>query len=372
MKNISCLLDPRLYCDFSGLEDIHKSTKFDLNSWQYNGDAISEGYEFTDEFLINIFIQLFLSVVSLLLNGLVISIILRMKKRNTGNTTLSLFTRMSLSVADTLAALCSALSTALLLMYSRDAMTENTWDMIVILTLLHGYFITTSFLHLIFMSIRRYKAITSPLLHINSSRRKFFIYLCLIWIPGLFPTVFTLYSNTAYFNNSQDEKELYTCLLRINDWLVLIVGYITPYVLTLISTCAMSFQYCRMSRARNWSVASAVFDRKRQKKDAKFVKMIMMIVCCYTLTCLPYIVQLATFVFKNLKVDYTGIIFTCPGTIMMANGIVDVLVYSIMDKNFRNQLKSMSCLMSNAFCRVCYKGKLASSRYSTQYTVTSK
>ena len=174
MANESCLFDPRFYCDYSGLRDIHKSTAFDLNPWKYNGDAIPDGYEFTDEFLINISIQLFLSIVSLLLNGLAILIILRMKKRNQEETSLSLFTRLSLSVADILAAFCSAFSSALYLLFRKDAMTEMAWKIIVILTLLHSYFVTTSFFHLIFMSIRRYKAIISPLLHINSSRKKFY------------------------------------------------------------------------------------------------------------------------------------------------------------------------------------------------------
>ena len=123
-------------------------------------------------------------------------------------------------------------------------------------------------------------------------------------------------------------------------------------MLTITSTGVMSFQYYRMSGAKNWSKnrTSAVFDRKRQKKDPKFVKMITMIVCGYTLTCLPYIVQLVIFVFRNLRVDFTGITFTCPGTIMVTNGIVDVLIYSIMDKNFRNQVKSI------AFVQAAIKG----------------
>lgn len=133
----------------------------------------------------------------------------------------------------------------------------------------------------------------------------------------------------------------YPFQVRINEWLVLSVSYIAPYVVTVLASLAMVIQYYRSNllRQKSFHVPSVVFDMNRRKKDAKFVTMILMIFIGYSITCLPFIVTLAGYVINNQRVDFTGIGFTWPATIMSGNGAVDVLVYSMLDRSFKTEVK---------------------------------
>lgn len=227
---------------------------------------------------------------------------------------------------------------------------------------LDGYLLEVLYSHLFFY---RYLAIATPLSHISCSRKNFFTLLCCLWIPGLFPTVFTLYSNTIEATarmNITTETLTYPYPVRLNEWITLVGGYFCPYVITISTTFAMLSKYQKMLQKRNCSVSSAVFDLNRKKKDAKFVRMVVMIFFGYTITCIPYTIQLGYFVTRNARVDFTGVIFTWPGTLLLCNGIVDVLVYSILDKSFRADISNFFIPRSHHTLRSQYCVTAASTK----------
>ena len=196
----------------------------------------------------------------------------------------------------------------------------------------------------------RYQAITSPLSHLNTSRRKFFVLLTCVWIPGLCPAISTVYANTIPLptvNATDGTTSVETVAIkypypvRINEWVVLSVSYVAPYVVTIVCSLAMMMQYYRSNllRQKSFHLPSNLFDINRRKKDTKFVTMIMLIFIGYSFTCLPFIVKLCIYVIKNQRVDFTGIGFMWPATLMSGNGIVDVFVYSMLDRNFKIEVK---------------------------------
>lgn len=149
----------RLYCEFASFRVSDNSVNYsiqDENSvWTYESDAISANYEYTVTFQSNIVIQLALSMISLVLNGLVVILSLRTSRRSSMDVALSQYTRISLAYADILSAFSTFASTSLLLLFGKSLMTEAIWNVIVLLTLLQMYFVSTSFCHLILMSLRR-------------------------------------------------------------------------------------------------------------------------------------------------------------------------------------------------------------------------
>ena len=122
--------------------------------WTFGSNAIPRGYEYTEAFSVNTVLQMLLSVVSILLNSLVVIISLKTSRKRSA-VALSLYTRVSLSFADIAGAMCTLVSVLILRFYDERRLPRETWNFVVVLTLLQMFFTTTSFCHLILMSIRR-------------------------------------------------------------------------------------------------------------------------------------------------------------------------------------------------------------------------
>ena len=149
----------RLYCEFELFRPIDSSIQsIEIGAeslWKYDSHAIPANYEYTFACHANVLAQLVLSLITLLLNTLVVLVSIRTSRRSTVDVALSQYTRISLSYADILSALSTFVCTFLMLLFPEQLMTDAIWSVIVLLTLLQMYFITTSFCHLILMSVRR-------------------------------------------------------------------------------------------------------------------------------------------------------------------------------------------------------------------------
>lgn len=153
-------LRENIYNEFNGLR-LPFGLFFNSSAkWLYASNALPKRYELTDDFLANTIIQVVLSFVSILLNSLVIIVSLKASRKNSVDVALSLYTRVSLSFADVLAATATLMSVLLLSFYHRRHMHDKIWDFVAVLILLQTFFTTTSFCHLILMSIRRYVLIS--------------------------------------------------------------------------------------------------------------------------------------------------------------------------------------------------------------------
>ena len=147
-----------LYCEFELFRPrnvVHSVEISPDSMWRYDSHAIPANYEYTFACRANVLAQLVLSLMTLLLNTLVVLVSIRTSRRSTVDVALSQYTRISLSYADILSALSTFVCTLLMLLFPEQLMTDAIWSVIVLLTLLQMYFITTSFCHLILMSIRR-------------------------------------------------------------------------------------------------------------------------------------------------------------------------------------------------------------------------
>ena len=156
-EEINPSLDDRLYQEYLGL--LLPGFNYNRNStekWHYKNNAIQLGYELTDTFIVNTAIQVVLSLLSVILNCVVIIVSLKAsRRRSRADVALSHYTRVSLSFADILCAVCTFCSVLLLSFQRKQRMTMRTWNLVAVLTLFQTFFTTTSFYHLILMSVRR-------------------------------------------------------------------------------------------------------------------------------------------------------------------------------------------------------------------------
>ena len=300
--------------------------------------AIPEGFIFSDKYYRNITAQLIISVISVFANALVIVVMIKNLKKDK---TLHKYTKLSLAIVDLLTALVT-MANASLLLYAKEDMNDTVISMWVYLTIFQMHFMTTSFCHLSLMSIRRYLAITSPIEYcLNSSKKRYFVFLFLIYIVGLAPVGVLIHARLQF---GSDDKLMDMYFLRFSEWFILLASYVVPYIITVLSTLAMGVQYFIKKKKVENDIAkknSIVVDRRRQERQKKMIVMISLIVAGYTFTCLPFIIQLSYFTIANMRYSPFEIGLLIPGTIMVANGLMDVLVYSLFDDKFCYQVRSL-------------------------------
>ena len=218
----------------------------------------------------------------------------------------------------------------------------------------HMFFMTTSYCHLILMSIRRYFAISKPLrTRVTTSRKRYFVCLFLAWIPGFLPVSLQFYT---YIDIEFSRPFPGVSWVKFTEVFILVFSYFLPYLVTVLATVATLVKFVSNNRKqRQLSLGrrgTVVTDRTRQKREVKLTIMVLLIVLGYTVTCIPFTYQLSYFAVNNLRANFFEVILLVPGTITTVNGIVDVLVYSVVDNMFRTHTKTVLASITRSRSRV--------------------
>ena len=282
-------------------------------------------------------IQCSLGIISVLGNCLVISYVhnatkpKHSRKRHQNN--FHKYTRGSLAFADILSGVTLVIG-AVLEFYSPCKPPEYAQGLDLILMIMQVPFLVNSFYHLTFMSIQRYQAIINPLEQMQTSKRKYFTFLSSTWCAAFVTSGFLVWASYGF----------QTCYNKQHFYLFFalhIVCIIVPYVVTLVSTLTMYFAFCK---ALDMHIAHLMV-QERKEQNRKFVRTICYIVLGYSFSCCPYMIYILLRSNHRLHHMYQLTPFSptrnVQGTLMLSNGIVDVVVYSALDDSFRRFVKML-------------------------------
>ena len=278
-------------------------------------------------------IQFTLGILVCIGNSLVISSVYSAKRKDRTD---HMYTKSSLAVADLLSGI--NLVVAGLMEFNTSCLLPSfstRYDKVVMIAQIPLQ--TTACYHLTYMSVRRFIAISRPYNHHPSPPGKmFFFSLTLLWVISFGQSAVFAYicagiqtSNTATYSLSP---------LSIT---VLIVCWVTPYIVTIIASISMGIAYKCHSYSMRGSIPHIIVQQRR-RDELQLTKMILFIVLGYTVDFLPIFVVCLRSI-KNLcppEVCYYTTVRNLHGTLQYVNGIVDVIIYSAMDVRYQSYITS--------------------------------
>ena len=117
-----------------------------------------------------------------------------------------------------------------------------------------------------------------------------------------------------------------------------------PFMATILSTLRMFITYKRQQQHHQEALPDNIIQQK-QAEERKLVQTICFIVIGYAICCLPFMVYVARTSYLvsrgNTLLRMFSMTRNTQGTLMLSNGIVDILVYSSMDEGFINYAKKV-------------------------------
>lgn len=209
-----------------------------------------------------------------------------------------------------------------------------------------------SFLHLTMLSMFRYRAITQPFQQAKICYKKCIQILTALW-----------FGSTAA-----------ACIILSMGTMapaIVILGVI-PYLLTIGSTFAMYCAYRRKSYSQYDGPMPQCVMLQLKEENLKIVKTLCSVVFGYSLTYVPFLVYVSQRLVDRSYMKSFCIIKNFQATLMLSNGIVDVIVYSSMDEHFQDFIKSFLLWL---FCRKNSQYMIQSNRStlsSGSHLVTTK
>ena len=195
-----------------------------------------------------------------------------------------------------------------------------------------GMFLVLSYFHLTFMSLYRCHAVKCPENHASITKKKFFTGLVAVWIVSVLLNIIVVICH--FFNNGKSDDFAGLYLLRM------ILFTAVPYLITVVSTLCLLFSWRNRKQAsygqsRQWT-------QTNHDENVSLIKTICFVVLGYSITCIPNIIfsiQISIEIMRFQRCCPYSIRHNFQTTLMMTNGLVDIIVYNFNDNKFRQYLK---------------------------------
>ena len=263
-----------------------------------------------------------INTTSLFGNGFVISSVYSVNKRKR---TVFMKSKVSLAISDIGYALTSVLYIVDgIEMCLTDSLPKRPdfWPLLQINT--SAFFISVSVYNVAVMALLRCYAINRPLDYKNLPVKKQNLFIASAWFPGLLAVVLV----SLYDHNNSAQKGYLG-----------IVGFclttIIPFVVLLASTMTMLAVFLWSEQKSGVNVIGTT---SSQRNHWKMVKITFLMVCGYGLVYVPYIVSGSIFFAKGENVvspiEFPSYLRSTT-LILNLTGIIDILIYSVFDEQFR-------------------------------------
>lgn len=241
-------------------------------------------------------------------------------------------TKISLALADLIYAISMLFLSVIVMIRS-----ELAWRVppLLLSTLYHMIIplvISISYYHLCLMSYRRHLSIGG----VPNARTRWINkpwVLKLIWL-----LCFVVYMGSYTTVVDECYEPFYLEGLQNYFWIgVGFVLFIFPYTVTCVSTIALYVRYYRAKLADDFRVVET---SAAKKEHADIIKIVLWIVFGYTVTCLPQMIYVTL---SNATRERARSLSSFLHILMFMNTLVDVFVYSCLDKKFQRYVMSLLC-----------------------------
>ncbi|XP_078484227.1 uncharacterized protein LOC144744165 [Ciona intestinalis] len=205
--------------------------------------------------------------------------------------------------------------------------------------------ITASLYHLLYLSAQRLLAVTKPMAYKMQSVEKVYYGIMFIWlfsvvsatIPAWFSSTFTYtYSHTAFlFYPSIRNYDASSGGSKGASIAVLFFFTILPYLIMTVLTIASIFSVRKhLKHSAKLSIKNDKVSLR--KKEASILKTVAIMQLGFTITLIPVAVLVIIFYLKLLTCENISTPSVVCFYLSMSNSIVNVLVYSARDQQFRS------------------------------------
>ena len=288
-------------------------------------------------------ISVILSIITVFANILVALVI---ASKKWGGMTIYCMAKFSLALSDIVYAVFACVS----VLIDGEETSGVRWSMMV-----QNAMKLISYTNISLIAAQRYSAIKHPFKYSSITKRKQLLYILSVWLVGFFfssiDIIFAVFPTLPI-------------AFYLKDAFILIVG-ILMFSLTVISTAVMLQTYYKHTRSKVLHSGSSVTSNR--KNHASVVKMTCLITLGYVLLCVPWLildfyiqVKNKTSVPKDFAVNITLYedtssddldefelderIYDILHILFNLNGILDVIVYNVLDGEFRSSLNALlSC-----------------------------
>ena len=305
-------------------------------------------------------VTLTIAICSTVANGLALFIITSKKWKVVTIYSMAKISLVSADLVFALSSLLQCISEMHVLPRSIDGISIGIW-----LDIVQNSTTLISFANITLIATQRYRGIKCPFKYLKITKRQQLIYIFLVWICGFSLGCIGL---AAY------HPSLPLIYMDFTQDIAVIVTSLPLFSLTLISTAAMLHTYFKHTRSNILNSGNSVTTNR--KKHGGVVKMTSLIVLCYVIFCGPWLFMSPYQLIKDVgemafleaendldneavvnstsaavlggvdldtgwNDDISESIFSIVKQMFNLNGIVDVVVYGIFDKEFRSSLKAL-------------------------------
>nr|CAB3265839.1 relaxin receptor 2 [Phallusia mammillata] len=207
------------------------------------------------------------------------------------------------------------------------------------------FIFTSSLYHLVFLALQRFCAIKWPIMYQQQDSKKVYAGLAGVWViafvsavsPTWFPQSLAFgYQHIIFmFYLSQPSTGRNGSFIPLI--LVMLCIYIFPFLLMNSFTIAARYYMMRYNKK---SAALRSNENTRKRDNMVFVTMATMQMA-YVVTAMPLLIVIIMSYSSALDNNTVSIPFVVGFYLSMSNSFVNVIIYSVMDKKFRNAVKDL-------------------------------
>ena len=275
-----------------------------------------------ERFLISSILTTTISVLSLIGNSLIISSICYARKRS-----VFMKAKLSLAISDITFCLSKSLNVAYgILIETSEYHTKATVaDLRIIAYSMSSFFQSASGCTLVLISLQRLYAIKYPIRYKKIRGRKQNLFIALAWLPSF---VYIL----IFFLNTYKRKLLELQIITFSLFALI------PILIIGVSSISLLYVYYTNIAKSNISDGVAIGNRR---EHFKFVMMTLLMVAGYDITYIPFIVSYFMSLLENeMAKDFGDTTFETVAILLLNfSSIVNILIYSILDKQFQLHVK---------------------------------